>query len=183
MTRTINKKIVAILLAILFSFCWIATTASAVEVDLDERISSNEAPSAAVITPLPRLWALQLDVTPCYYADGDYWENSDEYTRTQSGKSGDLFNCEMSTDVYWRMKEIGCEYLYITLTFQTEGVDFTKIRLMVDGDVEYEASRFMQPGYYSVTWLVPMKITQTTYSLTVSNQRQSLCVQGHIGFN
>lgn len=183
MTKVINKKLVAILLAVLFSFCWIATTASAAEIDVTEKFSSNEPTSAGVITPLPRLWAVQLDVTPCYYADGEYWENSDEYTKIQSGKSGSLFSCEMPTDKYWRMKEIGCEYLYITLTFQTEGVDFTKLKLMVDNNVEYEGSRYMQPGYYSVTWLVPMEITNTTYSLTVSNRQYSLCVQGHIGFN
>lgn len=182
MAKTIDKKIVAFLLAILFSFCWITTTASAAEVDANGFLSSEEDLNASVVTPLPRLWARQLDVTPCYYADGDYWENSDEYTKTQTGKSGSLFNCEMSTDVYWRMKEIGCEYLYITLTFQTEGVDFTKLHLMVDGDVKFDGSNFMEPGYYSVSWLVPMKITQTTYALTVSNQRQSLCIQGHIGF-
>lgn len=181
MTKTINKKFVAILLAVLFSFCWIATTAFATEVNADERHLSNASPNASVITPLPELWVRQLDVTPCYYADGDYWENSDEYTWTRSGKS-ELFNCEMPTDVYWRMKEIGCEYLYITLTFETVGVNYTRLRLVVDGNVEFDGSHYMQPGFYSVSWLVPLTPSTHTYTLTTSNQSKSMCVRGHISF-
>ncbi len=168
MKKVINKKIISILMAVIFIACTAIIPVSAEETVFDSTFEgfsieylgeSDDLDARAV----EYVYGIELRVYPSMYKDGQYYYNDDWYAIT-SGKGTTPYNCYIPSSWEADLTASGCNRFIIKLTFQVVGTNISRYELESNGSVIAGGS-LTQAGTYTLQWIVPKEYT--TYGLTI----------------
>lgn len=187
MTKYINKKMVSVLMAFVFSLCWLVIPVSAEEVNTDldffaegaslTRISDITEPQGRSITS-----CLLRNITVAAYGGID--SNGNPIANSINGEYGyaegpsKILNCTVPSTFYQGMIDLGYGEFIGILVFSVEGTNLQRVVLEVDDEVMVDAS-LRSSGWYSVTWTSPRKLS-TSYELVVYSNNTNSAQWGHI---
>ena len=187
MTKVINKKVLPILLALVFSICWFVVPASAEEINDDTgffaegatitRIGDIDEPQGRSITS-----CLLRNITVTAYGgigtDGKPigYSINGEYGYAQGPSS--ILNCSLPSTFYQGMIDLDYDYFLCVLVFSVEGTNLQRVVVKADDEVKIDTS-LRSSGWYTVTWTCPRK-QHTIYDLIVYSNNVNSMQWGHI---
>lgn len=183
MTKAINKKIISILIAVIFIACTAIIPVSAEEeivfdstfegFSIEYLGESDDLDTRAV----EYVYGTELRAYPSMYKDGQYYYNDDWYAIT-SGRGTTPYNCHIPSSWEADLTASGCNRFIIKLTFKVVGTNISRYELESNGNVIASGS-LTQAGTYTAQWIVPKGYS--TYGLTVyATNLTSNFLGGHI---
>lgn len=187
MTKVINKRVFLVLLAVMFSFCWLVVPASAEGVSYSETTSDHFIVES-ITTPILNVDGLNTEdiatpfanvnnfsvkgetflVIPARYNrnEGVYERlmNQEYWSITGSGYSP--YNCNVSSATSQFMLENGFDLLYVELVYNIQGTSTYRVELTLNNPEWVDCSSRAQGGKNLVRWMMPK--TYHTYGLDVT---------------
>lgn len=201
MTKLINKKVFLVLLAVVFSLCWLAVPASAEEVSCSEAVSEHfivESITDPIInvdglhpediaTPLASVDNFTVKgetflVVPARYnsSEGVYERlmNQDYWSVTGSGYTP--YNCTVSREKSQFMAENGFDLVYVELVYNIQGTSTYGVELSLNNPEWASYTTRVQGGKNLVRWMMPKKYHTYDIIVTPSGSMISKDLGGHI---
>ncbi len=201
MTKTINKKVFLVLLAVMFSICWLVVPASAEEVSGSE-VTSEQFTVESITNPILNVDGLHTEDIATPFANVDnfsvkgetflviparYNRNEGVYERLMNqeywsitGSGYTPYNCTVSRETSQFMAENGFDLLYVELVYNIQGTSTYRIELSLDNPEWVDCPSRAQGGKNLVRWMMPK--TYHTYGLNVTPSSSMIAkyLGGHI---
>lgn len=181
MTKVINRKLVSVLMAVIF-ICTAIIPVHAEE-SMDETIFNGPSieclgeGSALQARGVTKITGRGFTVYPAKVEDGvmTYY---DAYGETSTGSGYTPNNCYVSKTLQNNAIALGCDYLVIEMTFSVEGTGTMWLEFESNGNKIIDGTIY-QPDWYTIMWHTPM--SYSTYGLNISGTgNSSYYLGGHI---
>lgn len=201
MTKIINKKAFLILLAVIFSFCWLIVPASAEEVSYSETTSDNFIVES-ITNPILSVDRLHPEDIATPFADVDnfsvkgetflviparYNQNEGVYERLMNQEYWSVassgytpYNCTVSREISQFMAENGFDLFYVELVFNIQGTSTYRIELSLDNPEWVDCPTRAQGGKNLVRWMMPKAYHTYGLNVTPSGSLIAKYLGGHI---
>ena len=185
MTKIVNKKIITLLMAVIFIACTAIVPVSAAEIVPDSTfggfeityLGDDDSPQAMAVDSIS---GNAFKVYPATIQDGQY-AYAPEWYESATGTGYTPYNFTLSSQTSADMSTLGWKYLIIELTFTVKGSNLTRYELQVNGST-YSTGNIVQAGTYTISWVVPK--AYSTYGLTVyATSLNSNYLGGHISIS
>lgn len=186
MAKVVNKKFVAILMVIFFSFCLIATSVSAAEAEavtnVEDILANGTSVTALGDEAQPTSINSLLLNTVAVYAYGTYDGSTGNYSI--DGEYGysygpsTILNCTVSNNFYEGMGYFGFDYYHIYLNFTVSGTNLIRYVIYANDEVVktvYSSSS----GSRTEDFIVP-RSKNVKYSVVVYSNNTSAVAWGQL---
>lgn len=189
MTKTINKKVLSILmvfiLSLSFSFIFTVANASASEIiDLDVlsdyEIVDDTAQPLAITNSLKGMSML---IIPAKYdsSNGTYIRVMNEELWSVAGSGYTPWNGHVDSDIIQWMRENGLDLFYVELVYNISGgASSYRVDFSVDNPEWVNYNTRVSGGNYVVQYMVPMGYHTYDLNVTPSGSLNALYLGGHI---
>lgn len=183
MTKVINKKVLLVLMVLVFSICWLVTPVHAEEVTTEDTTSAEfSLGDAASPTALYYLKGITMAVCPGRYDryTGEYYiltgENN-EYVGINDQTGYTPYNCTLPRIGYnlddWN-------FMYVELVYEVTGGSSYRVEFEVDNPEFVYFDKSVTSGRHIIKWMVPKKYSTYSLNVTPSGTMNALYLGGHI---